>query len=63
MTRLSRRLRSDESGFTLIELLTSNGDRDDPLFAAFMLLDRSTALTKQITDRQDASSAAARRWS
>jgi type II secretory pathway pseudopilin PulG len=54
MTRLSRRLRSDESGFTLIELLTSMTIGMLLLFAAFMLLDHSTALTKQITDRQDA---------
>jgi prepilin-type N-terminal cleavage/methylation domain-containing protein len=54
MTRISRRLRSDESGFTLIELLTSMAIGMILLFAAFMLLDRSTALTKQISDRQDA---------
>ena len=54
MTRISRRLRSDESGFTLIKLLTSMAIGMILLFAAFMLLDRSTALTKQITDRQDA---------
>jgi len=54
MTRLARRLRRDESGFTLVELLTSMAIGMILLFAAFMLLDRSTALTKQITDRQDA---------
>lgn len=54
MTRMSRRLRSDESGFTLIELLTAMTLGMLLLFAALMLLDHSTALTKQITDRQDA---------
>jgi prepilin-type N-terminal cleavage/methylation domain-containing protein len=54
MTRLSRRLRSEESGFTLVELLTAMTIGIVLLSAALVLLDRSTALTKQITDRQDA---------
>lgn len=54
MTRLSRRLRSDQSGFSLIELLTAMTLGMLLLFAAMMLLDHATALTKQITDRQDA---------
>ena len=54
MTRLARRLRRDESGFTLVELLTAMTIGMLLLFAALMLLDHSTALTKQITDRQDA---------
>jgi prepilin-type N-terminal cleavage/methylation domain-containing protein len=54
MTRLTRRLRSEQSGFTLIELLTAMSLGMLLLFAALMLLDHSTALTKQITDRQDA---------
>jgi prepilin-type N-terminal cleavage/methylation domain-containing protein len=54
MTRLARRLRGEESGFTLVELLTAMTIGLLLLFAALMLLDHSTALTKQITDRQDA---------
>jgi prepilin-type N-terminal cleavage/methylation domain-containing protein len=54
MRRLSRRLRSEQSGFTLIELLTAMTIGMALLFAALMLLDHATALTKQITDRQDA---------
>jgi type II secretory pathway pseudopilin PulG len=54
MTRFARRLRADESGFTLVELLTAMTIGMLLLFAALMLLDHSTALTKQITDRQDA---------
>jgi type II secretory pathway pseudopilin PulG len=54
MTRLARRLRRDESGFTLVELLTAMTIGMLLLFASLMLLDHSTALTKQITDRQDA---------
>ena len=44
----------DESGFTLVELLTAMTIGMLLLFASLMLLDHSTALTKQITDRQDA---------
>ena len=54
MTRLARRLRRDESGFTLVELLMAMTIGMLLLFASLMLLDHSTALTKQITDRQDA---------
>jgi type II secretory pathway pseudopilin PulG len=54
MTRFGRRLRSDDAGFTLVELLTAMTIGMLLLFAALMLLDHSTALTKQITDRQDA---------
>jgi prepilin-type N-terminal cleavage/methylation domain-containing protein len=54
MTRLACRLRRDESGFTLVELLTAMTIGLLLLFASLMLLDHSTALTKQISDRQDA---------
>jgi prepilin-type N-terminal cleavage/methylation domain-containing protein len=54
MTRRARRLRSDESGFTLIELLTSMTIGMILLMAALVLLEHSTALSKQIGDRQDA---------
>jgi prepilin-type N-terminal cleavage/methylation domain-containing protein len=49
-----RTLRSDESGFTLIELLTSMTIGLVLLMAAFLLLDRATAVSQEIADRQEA---------
>ena len=54
MTRRLRRLQSDESGFTLIELLTAMTIGLVLLMAAFLLLDRATAVSQEIANRQDA---------
>ncbi len=54
VTRRINRLRSDESGFTLIELLVSMTIALMVLMAAFVLLDRSTSISAQISNRQDA---------
>ncbi|MEA2365356.1 MAG: hypothetical protein QOE69_3295 [Thermoleophilaceae bacterium] len=52
-TRL-RALRSDESGHTLIELLTAMSIGLVLLMAAFLLLDRATAISQEIANRQEA---------
>lgn len=54
MTRRLHRLRSDESGFTLIELLVAMTIGLLVLFAAFVLLDRATAVSQELANRQDA---------
>jgi prepilin-type N-terminal cleavage/methylation domain-containing protein len=54
MSRVMRRLHADESGFTLVELLTAMVVGVILLMAAFLLLDRSTTLSREIADRQDA---------
>jgi prepilin-type N-terminal cleavage/methylation domain-containing protein len=54
MTGRLRQLRSDESGFTLIELITSMTIGLLLLMAAFLLLDRATAVSQEIANRQDA---------
>jgi prepilin-type N-terminal cleavage/methylation domain-containing protein len=54
MRRRLHKLRSDESGFTLIELLTAMSIGIVLLMAAFLLLDRATAVSQEIANRQDA---------
>jgi prepilin-type N-terminal cleavage/methylation domain-containing protein len=54
VTRRLNRLRSDESGFTLIELLVAMTIGLTILFAAFLLLDRATAVSQELANRQDA---------
>jgi prepilin-type N-terminal cleavage/methylation domain-containing protein len=54
VTRLRHRLRSDQSGFTLIELLTSMSIGLVVLMAAFLLLDRATSVSQEISNKQDA---------
>ena len=49
-----RTLRSDESGFTLIELITAMSIGLVLLMAAFLVLDRATAVSQEIANRQDA---------
>jgi type II secretory pathway pseudopilin PulG len=54
MTARLRRLRRDESGFTLVELLTAMSIGIVILMAAFLLLDRATSVSQELSDRQDA---------
>ena len=54
MRRRLHRLRSDESGFTLVELLAAMSIGIIILMAAFMLLDRATAISQEIANRQEA---------
>jgi hypothetical protein len=49
-----RRLHSDESGFTITELLVTLIVGMVILMAAFMVLDHSTSLSQEISNRQDA---------
>lgn len=54
MTARLRTLRSDESGFTLVELVTAMAIGLALLMAAFLLLDRATAVSQEIANRQEA---------
>lgn len=54
MIERTRRLRSDESGFTLVELITAMSIGLVILFAAFLLLDRATAVSQEVANRQEA---------
>lgn len=54
MRQRLRRLRSDESGFTLVELVTAMAIGLVILFAAFLLLDRATAVSQEIANRNEA---------
>ena len=54
MRRRLHRLRSDESGFTLVELLAAMSIGIIILMAAFLVLDRATAVSQEIANRQDA---------
>lgn len=47
-------LRADESGFTLVELLAAMSIGLIVLMASFLLLDRATAVSQEIANRQDA---------
>jgi len=49
-----RQLHADQGGFTLTELLTAMVIGTIVLMAAFVLLDRSTSLSNEVADRQDA---------
>jgi type II secretory pathway pseudopilin PulG len=54
MSRVLSRLRRDESGFTLVELLTAMTIGMVILMAAALLLDRATALSQEVSNRQEA---------
>lgn len=54
MSRRLRALRSDESGFTLVELVTAMAIGLVILMAAFLLLDRATAVSQEIANRNEA---------
>jgi prepilin-type N-terminal cleavage/methylation domain-containing protein len=53
VSRLTRRLRREQSGFTLIELLVGVTVGTIVLMATFMMLDSSVVLTGRVTDRVD----------
>jgi len=54
MSSRLRTLRSDESGFTLVELVTAMAIGLVILMAAFLLLDRATAVSQEIANRNEA---------
>ena len=54
MSSRLRALRSDESGFTLVELVTAMAIGLVILMAAFLLLDRATAVSQEIANRNEA---------
>jgi len=54
MASLGRRLRQDESGYTLTELLMAMLVGMVILMAAFMLIDRASTVSAEISDRQEA---------
>jgi prepilin-type N-terminal cleavage/methylation domain-containing protein len=54
MMRRLDTLRSDQSGFTLVELVTAMTIGLVVLMAAFLLLDRATSVSQEISNRQEA---------